>query len=190
MLILIVCSFLQKEKLDAEVTQETQNYEIDWISACRELGGGEAEFCVHWSGGVDKWKGDATTWQALEADKVLAVWEKQGERESIMLEGPSAINRDARLAALPQPGSGGVVGCWIDAVIRGHKSKAKIVDFQDSRFKIEFEQFKAGEHDPDDGVYDLLKAQFRWNFTDPPPRQLAVSPAVSTRGRVATRNRH
>ena len=83
MLILIVCSFLQKEKLDAEVTQETQECEIDWISACREGADGEAEFCVHWSGGVDKWKGDATTWQALEADKVLAVWEKQGERESI-----------------------------------------------------------------------------------------------------------
>ena len=86
---------------------------------------------------------DATTWQALEADKVLAVWEKQGERESIMFEGPSAINRDALLAALPQPGSSGVVGCWIDAVIRGHKSKAKILDFQDSRFKVEFEQWKA-----------------------------------------------
>jgi hypothetical protein len=185
-----VSSSFQKEKLDAECEVADPECEIDGISACREGAGGEAGFHVHWSGGIDKWKGDATTWQALESDKVLAVWEKQGERESIMLEGSSAINRDARLAALPQPGSGGVVGCWIDAVIRGHKSKAKNVGFQDSRFKIEFEQFKAGEHDPDDGVYDLLKAQIRWNFTDPPPRQLAVSSAVSTRGRVATRNRH
>ena len=34
--------------------------------------------------------------------------------------------------------------------------KAKILDFQDSRFKVEFEQWKIGENDPDDGVYDLL----------------------------------
>ena len=163
--------------------------EIDWISACREGTDGEAEFRVHWSGGIGKWGGDATSWQVLESATVLAVWEKQGERESIMLEGSSAINRDARLAALPQPGSSGVVGCWIDAVIRGHKSKAKIVDFLDSRFKIVFEPFKAGEHDPDDGVYDLLKAQVPWNFTDPPPRQLAVSSAESTQGRVARRTR-
>ena len=80
-LILIVCLFFQKEKLDAECEVADQECEIDWISACREGAGGEAEFHVYWSGGIDKWKGDATTWQALESDKVLAVWEKQGERE-------------------------------------------------------------------------------------------------------------
>ena len=182
----------QKQKLDAEV--ELEECEVESVSACREGSEGEPEFLVHWAGGVEKWQAEATTWQSLDPVTVLAVWEKQSERESIMqgLQSAAAVERDslqARLEALPRQGSSGVVGAWIDASTRGHKSKAKILDFQDSRFKIEFEQFKLGEHDPDDGVYDLLNAEISWNFTDPPPRQLVDSPAVSERGRVARRNR-
>jgi hypothetical protein len=183
----------QKQKLDAEV--ELEEWEVEWVSACREGSEGEPEFLVHWAGGVEQWQAEATTWQSLDPVAVLAVWEKQSEREGIMqeLQNVAAVERDslhARLEALPQQGSSGVVGAWIDASIRGRKSKAKILDFQDSRFKVEFEQWKIGENDPDDGVYDLLNAEICWNFTDPPPRQRGNSPAVSTRGRVATRNRH
>ena len=184
----------QKQKLDAEV--ELEEWEVEWVSACREGSEGEPEFLVHWAGGVEKWQAEAATWQSLNPVTVLAVWEKQSERESIMqgLQSASLVERNslqARLAALPQQGSSGVVGSWLEAIVRGHKSKCKILEFQaPSSFKVEFEQWKIGENDPDDGVYDLLNAEISWKLTDPPPRQLAVSSAVSTRGRVATRNRH
>ena len=134
------------------------------MSACREGSEGEPEFLVHWAGGVEQWGAEATTWQSLDPVAVLAVWEKQSEREGIMqeLQNVAAVERDslhARLEALPQQGSSGVVGAWIHASIRGHKSKAKVLDFQDSRFKVEFEQWKIGENDPDDGVYGLSNAK-------------------------------
>ena len=114
---------------------------------------------MHWSGGVEEWQAEAATWQSLDRYPVtvLAVWEKQSERESIMqgLQGASLVERNslqARLAALPQQGTSGVVGSWIEAIIRGHKSKCKILEFEDTshKFKVEFEQWKIGESDPDD----------------------------------------
>ena len=189
-LTLVVC---QKQKLDAEV--ELEECEVESVSACREGSEGEPEFLVHWAGGVEKWQAEATTWQSLDPATVLAVWEKQSERESIMqgLQSASLIERSslqARLVALPQQGSSGVVGSWIEGTIRGHKSKCKILEFQaPSSFKVEFEQWKVGESDPDDGQYDLLNAEFDWNFTDAPPRQLEGCSAVSERGRVARRTR-
>ena len=191
-LTLVVC---QKQKLDAEV--ELEECEVESVSACREGSGGEPAFLVHWAGGVEEWQAGATTWQPLDpvTVTVLAVWEKQSERESIMqgLQSASLIERSslqARLVALPQQGSSGVVGSWIEGTIRGHKSKCKILEFQaPSSFKVEFEQWKVGESDPDDGQYDLLNAEFDWNFTDAPPRQLEGCSAVSERGRVARRTR-
>ena len=118
---------------------------------------------------------------------------REGEYHA-RLQSASLVERNslqARLMALPQQGSSGVVGSWLEAIVRGHKSKCKILEFQaPSSFKVEFEQWKIGENDPDDGVYDLLNAEISWKLTDPPSRQHVNSPAMSTRGRVATRNRH
>ena len=76
---------------------------------------------MHWAGGVEKWQSEAATWQYLDPDTALAVWEKQNEhkRESVMqgFQSATAIERDslqARLEALPQQGDSGVVGAWID----------------------------------------------------------------------------
>ena len=90
----------QKQKLDAEV--ELEEWEVEWVSACREGSEGEPEFLVHWAGGVEKWQAEAATWQSLNPVTVLAVWEKQSERESIMqgLQSASLVERNSLRARL------------------------------------------------------------------------------------------
>jgi hypothetical protein len=72
---------------------------------------------------------------------------------------------------------------------RGQRSKAKVVEFVGRQFKLEFEQFKVGQSDPDDGVYDLLNAELAWNFTHAPGSRTAIANA-ELQARVARRPRH
>lgn len=148
---------------------------------------------MHWAGGVSKWGVQARTWQALDRDTILAVWEKREERESIeaKLQGGSCSTEErgvleSELAELPKAGSSGIVGCWIRAKIRSQYFQAKVLEYDSqSGFKLEFEQFKTGVADPDDGIYDLMDAQVDWSFTNAPG--IVVG---SKRARVATRTRH
>jgi hypothetical protein len=164
------------------------------VSACRKGNDHQPEFLVHWSGGTDKWGTEAATWQSMDASTVLAVWEKHDLREDIMRQLQHATGLQdqllcTKLAALPKQGSSGVVGRWINATIRGQRSKAKVVEFVGRQFKLEFEQFKVGQSDPDDGVYDLLNAELAWNFTHAPGSRTAIANA-ELQARVARRPRH
>ena len=99
-----------------------------------------------------------------------------------------AIER--QLALLPEAGSSGIVDQWFSAKIRGKKSKCQnkeCMRLPPHQFRLEFEEFKQGQADPDDGTYDLLDAEVDWHFTSPPPSVTAIE---STGGRVAPRTRH
>ena len=188
-----MCFIRQKEKLEDEHEPE---YSIERVSAVRELGTDGPEFLVHWEGGVAVWGGQATSWQTLPVESVLAVWERLDERTSLREQldaeqSGSATSRaiEHQLAELPEVGSSGVVNKWISAKIRGHWSKGQIKQYMGSpshHFKLKFEEFKQGEADKDDGVYDLLGADFEWRFTTAPKPTAAIE---SAQGRVARRTR-
>jgi len=143
------------------------------------------------------WGDQATSWQTLPVESVLAVWEKLDERASLREQldaeqANSAASRaiELQLAELPAIGSSGVVSKWIRAKIRGHWSKAEIKEYMGSpshHFKLKFEEFKQGEADQDDGVYDLLGADFEWQLSSAPKPAASIE---STQGRVARRSRH
>jgi hypothetical protein len=189
---------LQKERIieqDLEQGEFTEREcEIDSVTACRKATDGKPEFCVHWAGGKRAWGNDATTWESIPQGTVLAVWEKLAAREatSIELEGATGSERAAlqnQIAALPQAGGSGIVDRWISATIRNNRSKAQVVEYlgpPSHKFKIKFEEFKQGQSDPDDGQYDLLAAEIRWEFTSAPP---SACPIQSIEERVARRNR-
>lgn len=184
----------QKQQLDLDGNPPPTTYEIERVSGARQGADGKPEFCVHWAGGERAWGNAATTWESIPHDTVLAVWEKLAARKatSIELESASGSERAAlhtQLASLPQEGSSGVVDSWINATIRGKKSKAQVVEYlgpPSKKFKIKFEEFKQGQSDPDDGQYDLLRAEIEWEFASAPP---SVCPVQIARARVARRNR-
>lgn len=124
---------------------------------------------------------------------ILAVWEKHDDRADIVCKLADAnaseiAGLQIKLAALPKQGSSGIIGRWISAKIRGKRSKGKIVEFAGSKqFKLEFEQFKQGQSDPDDGDYDLLGGDDDWCFTDALAQ--ARTNADNLVERVARRNR-
>ena len=171
----------QKEQLGADgrpASQPMEEFEMDGVSAGR-AGGDGAEFCVHWAGGAAKWGSEATTWETLSPDEVLCVWEREQERESALqqLSGMEGQEREAaqqRIALLPLPGSSGIIGRWMSCRIRGNQSRAQVTayDLESKTFTIQFEQFKVGVNDPDDGNYDLLDAEINWEFIDAPAKRL------------------
>ena len=182
----------QKLQLDADGNPEQTDYRVDWVSACRKGDDDQPEFLIHWSGGVDKWGTGSATWQPIDSSVVLAVWEKHDLREDIMNKLGQNANGLAglqnQLAALPEQGSRGVIDRWISATIRGQKSKGKIIGFVAPKFTVEFEQFKQGQSDPDDGDFDLLDAEVDWCFTDAPPSHSHLID-ILVGERVARRNR-
>ena len=127
------------------------------------------------------------------ASTVLAVWEKHDLREDIMRQlqqnADGLAGLQDQLAALPEQGSSGVVGRWISAAIRGQRSKGKIIGFVAPMFTVEFEQFKQGQSDPDDGAFDLLNAEVEWCLTEAPPRHSQLIDSL-VEERVARRTRH
>lgn len=166
------------------------------MSGARKCEGGEVEWLVHWAGGVERWKSDATSWQQLDRQTVLAVWESESEREDIQDKLVSASATEVtdlqnQLSALPQQGSSGIVGRWVQARIRGHWSNAEITDFSNSSsfFRLKFEQLVLGQADPDDGEYDLLNAEVDWCFTEAPPRHSQLIDSLVGE-REARRTRH
>ena len=56
----------QKERLDENGNAEPTEYEVVDVSGARKCEGGEVEWLVHWAGGVERWKSDATSWQQLD----------------------------------------------------------------------------------------------------------------------------
>ena len=90
---------------------------------------------MHWTGGVGKWGSEATTWQHLDSDVILATWEKCSERGDIMFNDDESLatswNAELReqLMLLPQEGRSGVIGKWISAAVRGNRSKAQVVEY-------------------------------------------------------------
>jgi hypothetical protein len=173
---------------------EPDDYEVDHVSAARKRGA-VTQFRVHWAGGVERWGDAATSWEPLDRQIVLAAWEKHSEREHVehqlaSANATAASSLQGQLAILPQQGSSGVVGRWVRAKIRGHYSNAKIIEFNasSSMFKLQFEQFKGGQADSDDGEFDLLDAEVEWNFISALDPQHASSP--NGQARVARRTRH
>ena len=192
-MLLILRFCWQKEKLETLAP----TFEIEGVSAARE-GTDGTEFLVHWVGGTEMWGDGATTWQTLSTDAVLAVWEKLAERESVLSKLESAGSTEiaplqSQLAELPQVGSSGIVDSWISARIRGHWSKGEVKQYMgppSHHFKIKFEEFKQGQADQDDGIYDLLGVDFDWRFASAPEPTVTVSTeSTRARGRVARRNR-
>ena len=68
-------------------------------------------------------------------------------------------------------GSSGIANSWISARNRGHWSKGEVKEYlgpPSHIFKVKFEEFKQGQADEDDGLYNLLGADFDWRSTAAP----------------------
>ena len=184
------CMVCQKERLDVDGNPEPDECAVDWVSACRVAADGQPEYLVHWTGGIERWGKNASTWQSLDSAVVLATWESELEQ---LVSSSSALlhTLDQLLQAAPlrQP----LVGRWIKAKVRGSWSNAEVIGFNTSSswFKLQFEQLQTGQADPDDGEYDLLNGEVEWHFTsEPQPLCTSSNLSSSAQERVARRNRH